>query len=187
MADALIDVKLGAAPATEEPTPLTERERTDVMRAHDRARTLLGAYDGADPEVKPTLDQVFVAIDDLARAAGSSSPSGASAEPYRDFMADLHHMLNERFPRFAKHLPFDQRDAIVRLVLSKASPSGASGTEEDPPAEHPCALCGGDGPTHLTPSDRYLCTECWDESSASSLTLAEKLELDLDARNLRHD
>ena len=68
----------GAAPATDEPTPLTERERTDVMRAHDRARTLLGAYDGADPEVKPTLDQVFVAIDDLARAAGSSSPSGAS-------------------------------------------------------------------------------------------------------------
>jgi hypothetical protein len=28
----------------------------------------------------------------------------------------LHQLLNEKFPRFAKHLPFDQRDAIVQLI-----------------------------------------------------------------------
>ena len=30
---------------------------------------------------------------------------------------------NERFPRFAQHLPFDQRDAIVQTILGAVAPS----------------------------------------------------------------
>ena len=38
----------------------------------------------------------------------------------------LHQLLNERFPRFAQHLPFDQRDAIVQLI--QAGPQGEGST-----------------------------------------------------------
>ena len=36
---------------------------------------------------------------------------------------ELHRLLNERFPRFAQHLPFDQRDAIVQTILGAVAPS----------------------------------------------------------------
>ena len=39
----------------------------------------------------------------------------------------LHQSLNERVPRFAQHLPFDQRDANVQLIQAGPTRAGSTG------------------------------------------------------------
>jgi hypothetical protein len=64
-------------------------------------------------------------------------PEQESATPdYREVVAQLHRTLNERWPRFAEKMPFDQRDAIVRFLLNQ-SPAESPVSAETPANRRP--------------------------------------------------